>query len=239
MNLFTLFAVIEIIQAKLLKIVCLEYITKKAIHFDKMDCFFCLNTSHLFMPNTQNISSFFATNYPLNREGIEEVIAAFEVKIIPQNTILLQEGAQENTLRFLNKGTIREFYVGGEKEININFFTSPQFITDFSSFIHDSKTKKNQESLSELEVLVLGKEKFNNFSKKHSCGRSFIEAAFLKILKHQELLEYNRITKPPEELYKTLQIHKADWLQKIPQYHIASYLGITPETLSRIRKRIS
>jgi CRP-like cAMP-binding protein len=191
------------------------------------------------MSNTQKISAFFSTNYPLNKEGLEEAIAAFELKIIPKNKILLQEGTQENTLRFLNKGIIREFYVGSQKETNINFFTSPQFVTDFSSFIHGSKTKKNQESLSELEILVIGKEKFTYFLEKHSCGKSFIETAFLKILKHQELLEYNRITKAPEELYQILQSQKTDWLQKIPQYHIASYLGITPETLSRIRKRIS
>lgn len=191
------------------------------------------------MPNTQQLSAFFSTNYPLNKEGIEETIAAFEPRIIPKNKILLQEGAQENTLRFLNKGIIREFYVGSQKETNINFFTNPQFVTDFSSFIHGSNTKRNQESLSELEILVLGKEKFTALLEKHSCGKSFIEAAFSKILSHQELLEYNRITKPPEELYEILQKNKSDWLQKIPQYHIASYLGITPETLSRIRKRIS
>ncbi|MBL4648284.1 MAG: Crp/Fnr family transcriptional regulator [Aureispira sp.] len=191
------------------------------------------------MPNTQKLSAFFSTNYPLNREGIEETIAAFELRTIPKNKILLQEGTQENTLRFLNKGVIREFYVGSQKETNINFFTNPQFVTDFASFIHNSETKRNQESLSELEILVLGKEKFTHLLEKHSCGKSFIEAAFLKILKHQELLEYNRITKPPEELYEILQSCKTDWLQKIPQYHIASYLGITPETLSRIRKRIS
>lgn len=191
------------------------------------------------MPNTQKLSAFFSTNYPLNREGIEETIAAFELRVIPKNKLLLQEGTQENTLRFLNKGIIREFYFGSQKETNINFFTSPQFVTDFASFIHNSKTKRNQESLSELEILVLGKEKFTHLLEKHSCGKSFIEAAFSKILKHQELLEYNRITKAPEELYEVLQSHKADWLQNIPQYHIASYLGITPETLSRIRKRIS
>lgn len=204
-----------------------------------MDCFFFVDRYSSTMPNTQTLSAFFSTNYPLNKEGIEETIAAFELQIVPKNKRLLQEGSQEKALRFLNKGVLREFYVGRQKETNINFFTSPQFVTDFTSFIHGSKTKKNQESLSELEILVLGKDKFTSLLEKHSCGKSFIEAAFSKILKHQELLEYNRITKTPEELYETLQNHKADWLQKIPQYHIASYLGITPETLSRIRKRIS
>lgn len=190
------------------------------------------------MPNRKTLSDFFSTNYPLNREGIEETIAAFESRSISKNTLLLQKGTTENTLRFLNQGTVREFYIGNQKATNINFFTKPQFITDFSSFINSSRTKKNQESLSTLEVLVLGKEKFNRLLEKYTCGQSFIESTFLKILKQQELLEYHRITKSPEELYENLLIHKAHWLQNVPQYHIASYLGITPETLSRIRKRI-
>ena len=66
-----------------------------------------------------------------------------------------------------------------------------------------------------------------------------MDLSFQKLLKHKELLEYNRITKTPEELYKELFIYKPSWLEKIPQYHIASYLNISPETLSRIRKRIS
>jgi hypothetical protein len=66
-----------------------------------------------------------------------------------------------------------------------------------------------------------------------------VESSFHKLLKQKEMLEYNRITKTPDELYKELLIYKQEWLQSIPQYHIASYLNITPETLSRIRKRIS
>lgn len=53
------------------------------------------------------------------------------------------------------------------------------------------------------------------------------------------MLDYNSITKTPDELYKELLIYKQEWLQSIPQYHIASYLNISPETVSDIRKRIS
>ena len=64
-------------------------------------------------------------------------------------------------------------------------------------------------------------------------------AMIVELLKQKEMLEYNRITKTPDDLYKDLLVYKPHWLQNIPQYHIASYLTITPETLSRIRKRIS
>jgi CRP-like cAMP-binding protein len=189
--------------------------------------------------NLQEISRFFETEYPLNQEGLKELLSLFKVKSFTKGSMLLKTGEEEKQLRFLNNGLIREYYATAEKETNINFFTNPQFITDLTSFNNDTPTKKYQEALSDIELLSIDKNEFRNLLKKYECGKSFINLSFRKLLKHKELLEYNRITKTPEELYQELFIYKPNWLEKIPQYHIASYLGITPETLSRIRKRIS
>ncbi len=101
------------------------------------------------------------------------------------------------------------------------------------------KTKKNQESLTDIELLSIDKKAFRELLQKYECGKSFIDLSFQKLLRQKELLEYNRLTKTADELYKELFIYRPHWLEKVPQYHIASYLNITPETLSRIRKRIS
>ncbi|WP_298544143.1 Crp/Fnr family transcriptional regulator [uncultured Aquimarina sp.] len=185
------------------------------------------------------ITKFFETEYPLNKDGLIELLSLFKVKILKKGSQVLKANQDEKQLRFLNNGVIREYYATSEKETNINFYTKPQFITDLSSFNNDSKTKKNQESLTKVELLCIDKKAFRELLKKHECGKSFIDLSFQKLLKHKELLEYNRITKTADELYKELFIYKPNWLEKIPQYHIASYLNITPETLSRIRKRIS
>jgi len=191
------------------------------------------------MKNKEQIALFFETDFPLNKEGVDELIASFTVKEFPKNTYLLQEGSYENKLRFINKGIVREFYSTDKKDININFYTRPQFITDFSSFIQETTTNKHQETLSKVQLLELGKETFSRLLKKYSCGQSFIEQTFQNILKNKEVFEYNRMTKEPETLYNELRIYRPHWLQEIPQYHIASYLGITPETLSRIRNKRS
>jgi len=192
-----------------------------------------MNTDH------REILKFFETEYPLNKEGVRELISSFEIIRIKKGSQILIANQEEKQLRFLNIGVVREYYATAEKETNINFYTKPQFITDISSFNSDSKTKKNQESLTDIELLYIGKKSFRELLKKYACGKSFIDLTFQKLLKHKELLEYNRITKTADELYQELFIYKPNWLEKIPQYHIASYLNITPETLSRIRKRIS
>jgi len=190
-------------------------------------------------PDFKEIEQFFETEYPLNKHGLDELLSLFKIVSFTKGVRILKSGTEEKELRFLKNGVVREFYSTSEKETNINFYTKPQFITDLYSFNNDFKTKKNQESLTKVEILSVNKKAFRQLLNKYECGKSFIDLSFQKLLKHKELLEYNRITKTPEELYKELFIYKPNWLEKIPQYHIASYLDITPETLSRIRKRIS
>ena len=156
-----------------------------------------------------------------------------------KGSLLILAQNKEKQLRFLNKGIVREYYSNEEKEININFYVKPQFISDLLTFSQNTNTNKNQECLSTTEILSIDRKPFFDLLEKYQCGKSFVESSFQKLLKQKEMLEFNRITKTPEELYKELFIYKPEWLQSIPQYHIASYLNITPETLSRIRKRTS
>jgi len=187
----------------------------------------------------KEISSFFETEYPLNKDGLRKLLSLFKLEKIKKGTQILNAGTEEKCLRFLNSGVVREYYATSDKETNINFYTKPQFVTDLSSFNANSKTKKYQETLSDIELLAIDKSNFIKLLNEYECGKSFIDLSFQRLLKNKELFEYNRITKSAEELYNELFIYRQNWLEKIPQYHIASYLNITPETLSRIRKRIS
>jgi CRP-like cAMP-binding protein len=185
------------------------------------------------MKETDKISLFFSNEFPFNKEGLAEFVNTFVKKSYKKGRIIL-----ENELRFLDKGIIREYYSTKDKEKNINFYTDPIFITDFSSFTNSTTTKKCQETLTDVDLRALSKEKFLNFTNHYNCGKLFIETIFLRIVVNKENEEFNHFVNTAEELYLDIMKTKPNWLLHIPQYHIASYLGITPETLSRIRKRI-
>ncbi|TMM53177.1 Crp/Fnr family transcriptional regulator [Maribacter algarum] len=191
------------------------------------------------MNNFAEISKFFKSEYSLNQDGLAELFSLFEINEHKKGSLLIKAQTKEKQLRFLNKGIVREYYSNQEKEININFYVKPQFISDLLTFTQNTLTNKNQECISLVQVLSIDRKPFFDLLEKYQCGKSFVESSFQKLLKQKEMLEFNRVTKTPEELYKELFIYKSEWLQSIPQYHIASYLNITPETLSRIRKRTS
>lgn len=191
------------------------------------------------MTKFAKISKFFETEFPLNQHGLDELFSLFKIEKHAKGTVLLQENSKEKKLRFLNNGIVREYYANEDKEININFYVNPQFISDLLTFSQNTATKKNQETLTSVEILSIERQLFFDLLEKYQCGKTFVDSSFQKLLKQKERLEFNRTTKSPEELYNELFIYKPEWIQNIPQYHLASYLNITPETLSRIKKRIS
>ncbi len=184
------------------------------------------------------LADFFRKEFPFHQEGLEEFMASFEVKYYKKKSLLLSAGQKVQELCFLNKGVVREYYQSDEKESNINFYDGPQFVTDFSAFNRDIPTFKFQECLTEIEVRVMAKNTFRKLLEKYECGGVIVQRTFECLLAEKEKSMYRRLTKTPEELYQQIAAEKANWLQKIPQYHIASYLGVTPETLSRIRGKI-
>jgi CRP-like cAMP-binding protein len=190
------------------------------------------------MTKEDKLSLFFSNEFPFNKEGLAEFVNTFVKKSYKKGSVILENGKTENELRFLDNGIIREYYATNGKEKNINFYTEPIFITDFSSFTNSTSTKKYQETLTDVELRVLCKEKFLELTNQYNCGKLFIETIFQRIVVNKENGEFNHFVNTAEELYLDIMKTKPNWLLHIPQYHIASYLGITPETLSRIRKRI-
>ena len=105
--------------------------------------------------------------------------------------------------------------------------------------MYNQVTRKNQQALDDVQLLVLGKEQFDRLLDKYDCGRDWMQSVFVQLLQAKENWDYEYRTKSADQLYQYLLKKIPQWLQHIPQYHIASLLRITPETLSRIRKRLA
>lgn len=163
----------------------------------------------------------------------------FEAKEYRKKTKLLDLGQVSNEVYYLVKGCIRLYCQKDGEELSTYFFIENMFAGSYDSFLSRKPSKVAIETLEECEVLVLTHKSleklYDIFPKMNEFIRKAIEQRF--VLLHDLFISY--LLNSPEERYLTLLNDNPELLQRIPQHQIASFLGVTPVSLSRIRNRIT
>jgi CRP/FNR family transcriptional regulator, anaerobic regulatory protein len=175
---------------------------------------------------------------PLNKMEEEAFANILEMKQFKKKDFLLKEGQICNKVSFINSGCMRLFYNVEGIENTVQFFFANSWYTDYASFLTGQPTAENLQALETCEVVQFKKEDlyklFNQYPIFDRVGRVMAENAFLSLSRLNQMLT----NEAPEERYLNLFKNRPEIVEKIPQHYIASYLGIKPESLSRIRKRI-
>lgn len=160
------------------------------------------------------------------------------VKKLKKKEILLQEGSICQDAYFINKGILRYFYNIEGEEITGQFFFENNWYTDYESYLREIPSKQTIQALEETEILILAKKDlehlFLEIPKFEKFGRIMAENAFLGLRMRTEMLTNQN----PEQRYIQLLQERPKIVERVAQHYIASYLGIRPPSLSRIRKRI-
>jgi len=159
-------------------------------------------------------------------------------KSLKKKEVLLQEGEVCHNAYFINRGCLRYYFnVEGEDKTG-QFFFEGAWYTDFESYITGQPSSENIQALEASELLLLSRKSllqlFNEIPKFERFGRLIAENAFLGVKARNNAF----LNQTPEERYQALQQERPKVVSRVPQHYIASYLGIKPESLSRIRKRM-
>jgi CRP/FNR family transcriptional regulator, anaerobic regulatory protein len=174
----------------------------------------------------------------LNEAEEKAFLSILDVKLFKKKEFLLQEGKICNKITFVNNGIMRLFYNVEGVENTIQFFFGDSWYTDYASFLTGKPTIENLQALEESEVVQVKKEDlyklYDSMPIFEKVGRIFAENAYLSISQLNQM----KTNEEPEVRYINLLKTRPELVQQIPQHYIASYLGVKPETLSRIRKRI-
>ncbi|AIL44740.1 Crp/Fnr family transcriptional regulator [Elizabethkingia anophelis] len=174
----------------------------------------------------------------VDREHYEEFCSYLKKMTLRKSEYFLKEGEQCEYLGFLKEGLMRTFYINENGEdINFNFHFNHHFFTDYESILQNVKSKMNIKALKDSEIMLLHKDDLQKLYQKEAYwqefGRKMTEVIYLSAQKRiEELLYY-----VPERRYYNLLSENPQVFQLIPLKHIASYLGIKPQSLSRIRNR--
>lgn len=175
----------------------------------------------------------------LSPEEESAIEASFPIRTFPKGTEILREGQIARDSYYVIRGCVREYELRDGEEKTTAFYTEGDSVANFKSLANGSPSSIYFVCAEDSEMTVLNlemeQELYRQFPRFETFCRTGMESMMGE--KHEQLASYISLT--PEERYKKLQEDRPDLLNRVPQYQIASYLGIKPETLSRIRKRMA
>lgn len=177
-------------------------------------------------------------NIPLTEEDWKPFVDKNIRKVYRKKDLILKKGDVDNYLSFVEGGTARLFFTKEFKELTIRFVFKNQYLTAYDSFTQRTPSRCDIEALTDMVVWQIHYDDLQEIYKNHPIGnligRLTVEALYVEKVKR----ELSFLSETAEERYLLLLKEQPDLFQKIPLKHIASYMGITPQALSRIRKRI-
>jgi CRP-like cAMP-binding protein len=169
---------------------------------------------------------------------INIIVANTVIQKFKKGTALLREGDRSNEYYLILEGCMRSYAIKGAIERTIEFYTEGQFVTPpgyGKSILSEIYLECVEDTVATISTPENEFEMFQKFPELKSVCLTVTEE---QISNYQNLfIDYK--TTSVEKRYLKLIKERPDLIQRVPQYQLASYLGIQPETLSRIRKRIS
>lgn len=186
----------------------------------------------------QNILFDFIGKYMTLTEEEKEAIVAYDIfNVYPKNAMLLKEGQYSDESYFVLSGCIRCYYMVDGEEKTTAFYTesevfSPACVTNKNASEYNVACV--EDSIIAVSTTDMEQDSFDKYPRLQELCRLVAEDL---LAKKQEEYDIFKITNPEQRYLKLLET-RPELFQRVPQYQMASYLGITPQSLSRMRKRL-
>ena len=185
----------------------------------------------------QHLLNHITQYHPLSTEAQTALHNCFEKLILAKNDYLLREGQVCRHLYFLEHGALRGFYNLDGKDITHWFSFENDFVTSFYSFTTNKPAVENIQLLEGSILWAISKDNVTDlFNRFHEIER-LVRIAYEKYYIRLEERYVNAQFKTAKELYENLLQQRPHILERVPLGSVASYLGISQETLSRIRSQ--
>jgi CRP-like cAMP-binding protein len=188
---------------------------------------------------SDNFLNLFDSYVKLTDKDIDICKQYFEHKSSPKNNIVEEENTVPKHLYFITKGFMRLFYYDDNgDEITTHIESQNQFITSFTNFIREIKSNENLECITNCEFYKIERSKLIELIEKNENFKNFSLVIFEQAAARTQIRANDFATLTADLRYKKLVEQQPEIIQNVPIQYIASYLGIKPQSLSRIRKQI-
>jgi CRP-like cAMP-binding protein len=190
--------------------------------------------------NKDKLITFFQSTGLVQPKTAEEIATKFELKEIQKNEYFLKEGKISNEYLFLASGFMRAFAYDTEgNEVTTNFYSDKQVVFEVASFFNRTPARENIQAISDCLGWSITYDKlnklFHDLPEFREFGRHILVRGFAALKTRMLAM----ITETAEQRYEHLLKNNPEIFQHAQLKHIASYLGVTDSSLSRIRKEFS
>jgi CRP-like cAMP-binding protein len=189
---------------------------------------------------TDNLLNTIRTITHLPEEEEHKLLDIAHPQLLVKSDKFLSEGTVPQKFAFVNRGLFRYFYVNDKgNEFTKGFFSENSFIVSYTAMIRGVGSYYTIEALADAEILVIDYPKWKVMCNTHPCWNRLLIAMLEKGFAKKELRERELLLHSAEERYRSFLQEYPSLESRITQQLIASYLGITPVALSRIRKSMN
>jgi CRP/FNR family transcriptional regulator, anaerobic regulatory protein len=175
----------------------------------------------------------------LQEESWQKLQEKFTFQYLKKGELLTRNGEVCKQVSFINKGLLRVFYIVEGKEICTGFGKENEYLAQYDSFLTRQPSAGNIDALEDCELINLSYDNMQSLYLEEPVfqvfGRKIAEMLFIMLSAQTSQL----LTLSPEERYRNVLEKQPFIIQRVPQYMVASYIGITPEHLSRLRKKMT
>lgn len=176
-------------------------------------------------------------NFKIENTEWDKFRHLFKRQEIPAKTILLNEGEIAKQVFYIEQGCLRICFDNNGKDITFQFFFESESVSSIESFMTNQPSSFTIESIEPCVIHSISKKDFQSILDiSPTIKQQLNEQTFQRLIFYQKLF-LSRIKDNPEKRYKELLKNNPEILQRVPQHYIASFLGITSVSLSRIRNR--
>ena len=175
----------------------------------------------------------------LTKEDVWLCEEYFEPVLVPKHKVLEEAGSVPKYLYYVVSGYLRVYHYNEDgDEVTSHLNCPPGFITSYVDFVNQTKSRSSVESITDSELLRISKENLDHLMSASFALKEFSTHVFQQSLAYNEGRNHDLVSLTATERYQKLIKNNPEIIHNVPVQYIASYLGIKPESLSRIRKQL-
>ena len=186
-----------------------------------------------------DLSFILQAEFDFDQKDLNLFYSHLTVKVLKKGDHFLSEGSIPKYFGFIEYGSVVYYQISDGDKIAIDFAFENSWVTDLVSLNEQVPTEMNIEALEETSLLCITKDSLDEILEKlpklYKVKNHYVERSFAKISAHERRM----LSKSAKSRYLDLITQYPHLPERIPQYHLASYLGIKPQSLSRIRNELS